>query len=300
MEYRRRPSLIGPLILITIGILFLLANLGMLPLTFWEIAARFWPLILVLVGLEIILGRRSTIGALVVVVLWLALIGGVVWLSFAGGSILPTTAAVTDQIAQPLGDIKSASVDLNIGFATTNMTALATDATDLMKGTFAHNEGVRIVKTYNASGSEGRLGLRGEGADFAVFDSRNSHWDIGLNPTVPIALSVNGGVGRVNLDLAALNVTALNLDAGVGTIVAKTPKSGATTMRINGGVGSATLIISDGVAARIRVNGGLVGVRVNESRFPKLGDAYQSADYATAANKIDITVDGGVGSIDIR
>ncbi len=300
MEYRNRPSLIGPLILITIGILFLLANLGMLPLTFWEIAARFWPLILVLVGLEIIFGRRSMLGALVVVVLWLALIGGVFWLATTGSGVLPTSAAATEQIAQPLGDIKSGSVDLNIGFATTNVTALAVDATDLMKGTFAHNEGVRIVKTYNTAGSEGRLGLRGEGADFVMFDSRNSRWDIGLNPTVPIALNVNGGVGRVNLDLAALNVTALNVDGGVGTIVATTPKSGTTTMRIKGGVGSATITIPDGVAARIRVNGGLGGVRVNESRFPKFGDAYQSADYVTAANKIDIAVDGGVGSIDIR
>lgn len=300
MEYHRRPSLMGPLILITIGVLFLLANLGMLPLTFWEIAYRFWPLILILVGLEIIFGRRSMIGALIVVVLWLALIGGVVWLSFAGGGILPTTAAVTEPIAQPLGDIKSASVDLNIGFATTNVTALGADATDLMKGSFAHGESVRIVKTYNTAGSEGRLELRGEGADFMVFDSRNSRWDIGLNPNVPIALSVNGGVGSVNLDLSALNVTALNVAAGVGTVVATTPKSGAATMRVNGGVGSATITIPDGVAARIRVSGGLGGVRVNESRFPKFGDTYQSADYATASNKIDIAIDGGVGSIDIR
>jgi hypothetical protein len=300
MEYRRRTSLIGPLILITIGVLFLLANLGILPLAFWEIAARFWPLILILVGLEIIIGRRSMVGALIVVVLWLALIGGVVWLGFAGSGVLPPSAVTTEQLAQPLGDIKSASVALNVGIATTNVTALGSDATDLMKGTFAHSEAIRIIKTYNIVGSEGRLGLTSEGADFAMFDFRNSRWDIRLNPTVPIALSVNGGVGRVNLDLSGLNITALNVDTGVGSISATTPRSGVTTMRVNGGVGSTSITIPNGVGARIRVNGGLGGIRLSESRFPRFGDGYQSGDYASAANKIDINVDGGIGNIGIQ
>jgi len=282
------------------GVLFLLANLGMLPLTFWEIAARFWPLILILIGLEIVFGRRSLIGALLVVVLWLALMGGVLWLAFAGGSVLPAGATVTDQLSQPLGDIKSASIDLNSGIATTNVTTLGSDTTDLMKGTFAHTAGVRIVQTYSSVAGEGRLGLRSEGADFAMLDLRTSRWDIGLNPTVPLTLNVNGGLGSMNLDLSGLNVAVLNVDAGVGTLAVTTPKSGVTTMRVNGGVGSAAITIPNGVAARIRVNSGLGGVRVNESRFSRSGDGYQSSDYASATNKIDIAVDGGLGSIDIR
>ncbi len=299
MEYRRRPSLIGPLILITIGVLFLLANLGMLPFTFWEIAYRFWPLILILIGLEIIFGRRSMIGALIVVVLWLALIGGVLWLAYAGGGVLPTSAAVTDQLSQPLGDVKSATVDLNIGAAQTFVSTLGSDSTDLMKGTFRHAEGTQVVKTYVA-GSEGRLALKEEGVNFFLGGASQSRWDVALSSQVPLALRVNGGVGRAMLDLAALNVTALNVDAGVGNIDVTAPKSGNTTMRVNGGVGTLTITIPDGIAARIRVDGGIGSTRVNESRFPKFGGAYQSADYASATNKIDITIDGGVGSINIR
>lgn len=300
MEYRRRPSLVGPLILITLGVLFLLANLGMLPLTFWEIAARFWPLVLILVGLELVIGLRSTIGALVIVVLWLALVAGVVWLTFAGGGVLPTAAMTTETLSQPLGDIKSATVKLDIGVATTNVTALGPDAVDLMKGTFAHSSGIRIVKSYNETLGEGQLGLRGEGAGFSPFDFGNSQWDIGLNPSPPLALNVNGGVGRVYLDLSGLNVTAINLDAGVGTIVATTPQIGVTTLTVNGGVGNVMITVPNGVSARIRVNSGLGAVRVSEARFPKSGSGYQSSDFAASPNRIDITVDGGIGSIDVR
>lgn len=298
---RRRPSVVGPLILITIGVLFLLANLGALPFSFWEIAARFWPLLLILIGLEIIIGRQSTLGAIVILVLWLALVAGVIWLAVAqGGGLLPTSAAETSQVSHPLGDIKSASVDLNIGIATTNVTVLNSDTAKLMEGTFRHAQGSQIVKTYHVMGNEGRLALREQGTPWVFFGGGSSRWELGLNPQIPIALHVNGGVGRVNLDLSALNITSLTIDAGVGSMDIITPKAAVTTMRVNGGVGSATITIPPGVAARIRVSSGLGGIRVDDSRFPKFGDVHQSVDYASATNRIDIEVDGGVGRINIR
>jgi hypothetical protein len=299
MEHRR-PGLIGPLILITVGVLFLLANLGMLPLSFWQIAARFWPLILILIGLEIIFGRRSTLGALLVVALWIAVIAGIIWMAYSGGGLLGPSATASEQLTQPLGEIKSAIVDLNVGVSTAFITPLASDATDLMQGTFRHTEGTRIIKTYNVVGDEGRLALREEGINPVPFVGADSRWDIALSPRVPVALRINAGVGNVNLDLAALNVPSLSINAGVSALRVTTPRTGATSLNLDGGVGSASITIPDGVAARIRIRGGLGAVRVNESRFPKIGEIYQSADYASASNKIDIDIDGGVGSVNIQ
>ena len=300
MEHRR-PSIIGPLLLITAGVLFLLANMGMLPFTFWELAARFWPIVLILIGLEIIFGRRSMLGALVILVLWLGLVGGVIWIAYAqGGGILPTTAAATEELSQPLADIKSATVDLNVGFSNTTLTALGSDSGDLIKGTFSHGQGIRIVKSYNVAGGDGRLSLKEEGTSFILGGATVSRWDLGLNPGIPINLRVDGGVGRTSLDLGTLKITSLQIDTGVGNVNVTTPGSGTVTMRLNGGVGSAIVNIPQGVAARLRVNTGLGGIRVDESRFPKFGDVYQSADFASATNKVDGEIDGGVGSITIR
>ena len=300
MEHRR-PSLIGPLILITIGILFLLANLGYLPLSFWELAYRYWPLILILIGLEIIIARHSIIGGLVILVLWFALIAGVLWLSVAQGGSFMSAAAITDQINQPLGEIKSATIDLNIGVATASVTALGTDTADLMKGTFRHSDTLQAVKTYDVVGGDGRLALRATGTSpWLPFGVGEARWDLALNPTIPIALRIDGGVGRADLDLSALSITSVNVDAGVGTIQINAPPSGITTMRLNGGVGNLRVTIPQGVAARVRVDKGIGSIRVDEARFPKAGNVYQSADFATAPNRIDIQVDGGVGNIEIR
>ncbi len=298
---RRRPSLIGPLILITIGILFLMANTGMLPFSFWEIGARFWPLILVLVGIDLIIGRHSLVGSMIVVVLYIVLVGGVLWLAMSGGGgLLPTAITVSQQSNQPLGDLKSATIELNIGTARTNVHALNSDTGDLLQGKFQHAQGTQVVRTYDVVGSEGRLSLREEGVNFIFGGTAISTWDIGLYPQIPLALRMNGGIGSATLDLTDLQVTSLAIDSGVGSINATLPKSGVISVRLNGGVGSATLTIPQGMSARVRVSAGLGGINVDQARFPKFGDVYQSSDYASATNKVDIDIDGGLGSIHIR
>ncbi len=304
---RRRPSLVGPLILITAGLLFLLANLGMLPYSFWEIGARFWPLILILVGVDLIIGRHSIVGSLIVVVLWIVLLGGIFFLSMnpaigllPTATLLPAATGVSDTLSQPLDDLKSATVVLNIGTARTNVHALNSDTSNLLQGTFQHAQGTRVVKTYDAVGSAGRLALSEEGVNFFLGGTSTSTWDVGLYPQVPLALQINGGVGRATLDLTDLQVTSLSVDSGVGTVDVTTPKSGIATVSLNGGVGSATVKIPQGVSARIRVSAGLGGINVDTARFPKFGDLYQSADYASASSKVDIQVDGGLGSIRIQ
>jgi hypothetical protein len=38
---------------------------------------------------------------------------------------------------------------------------------------------------------------------------------------------------------------------------------------------------------------------VDVARFPRVGDVYQSIDYGTATNSVDIDASGGVGSLRI-
>jgi hypothetical protein len=39
---------------------------------------------------------------------------------------------------------------------------------------------------------------------------------------------------------------------------------------------------------------------VDPSRFPKQGLVHQSADYETAANKVDLKIQMGVGSVEVH
>ena len=54
MAHRRRPSLLGALLWTALGLLFLLRNFGIGP-DVWSVAARYWPVLLILLGLGKIL-----------------------------------------------------------------------------------------------------------------------------------------------------------------------------------------------------------------------------------------------------
>jgi len=55
-----------------------------------------------------------------------------------------------------------------------------------------------------------------------------------------------------------------------------------------------------GVAARIRTRMALGRTNVDESRFPRTADGYASPDYEVNPNRVEIDVQGGVGSVAIR
>jgi len=60
------------------GVLLLLSNLGYLPSQSWDALWRLWPLLLVALGVDQLIGRHSMIGAIFSALFVLMLIGGVV------------------------------------------------------------------------------------------------------------------------------------------------------------------------------------------------------------------------------
>jgi len=57
--------------------------------------------------------------------------------------------------------------------------------------------------------------------------------------------------------------------------------------------------VPQGTAARIQVEGGLGGVVVNGT-FQKSDNTYTSLGYATAENRADVRINGGVGQLTIQ
>ena len=79
---RRAPGLFWPVILIGLGVILLLSNLGRLPADPWPLLSRLWPVILIVIGLDILLGRRSVWGGVFSAALALLVIGSVIALLY--------------------------------------------------------------------------------------------------------------------------------------------------------------------------------------------------------------------------
>jgi hypothetical protein len=57
--------------------------------------------------------------------------------------------------------------------------------------------------------------------------------------------------------------------------------------------------VPPGVAARIRGSMGVGTLSVDQSRFPRRDGGYESADFETAVNRVELDVEGGVGSVEV-
>lgn len=125
-------------------------------------------------------------------------------------------------------------------------------------------------------------------------------WNVKLNPSVPTALHLETGACESALRLTDMRLRELSIRTGASSTTVDLPaRAGRTRVIVESGAASVRLRVPDDVAARVRIHAGLSGVHVDTGRFPSTGDGYQSPDFATAENAVDLDVESGVGSIEV-
>jgi hypothetical protein len=299
-RYRRHGGFVWPLILITAGVIFLLNNLGMLSWSVWDVLWRFWPIVLIAIGLDILFGRRSLLGSLLALVLIVALIGGAVWYAVTQSSIIAGQAITTDQVVQELSGATSADVQISFGAGSLHIGALKESA-NLIEGTIGTGPGETVRRDFAVNGNVAHFQLKSEGVPIMPFGPRryDQSWNLDLSPSVPMVLHVSSGVGESVLDLSALQLTNLEVSSGVGQMQLQLPAHGRVQAKVSGGIGQVVVIIPAGMAARIHASTGLGGVSIS-SRFQRNGRDYVSANYATADDRVDLDISGGIGQVVVR
>jgi hypothetical protein len=127
------------------------------------------------------------------------------------------------------------------------------------------------------------------------------NWSFGLSRDILLSLDCETGASESRLDLRDLRLTELRLKTGASSTSIDLPaNAGYTRLFVESGAASINITVPEGVAARIQTKGGLSSIQVDTQRFPQMGSVYQSVDYETAANKVDMDIQMGVGSVSIR
>lgn len=125
-------------------------------------------------------------------------------------------------------------------------------------------------------------------------------WDFTLATGLPLSLNLETGASESRLNLTELQVRELRIKTGASSTTVDLPASAHfTRVAVESGAAAVRLRIPDGLAAFVVVRSALAGVHVDRTRFPQTGGGYRSPDYDRAANKVEILVETGVGSIDI-
>jgi hypothetical protein len=305
---RRRGGVVWPLILIFLGGVFLLQNTGYLPPNFWVNLWRLWPVVLVLIGVELLLAHRVP-WLILVGLAAVVLIGGAVGINM-GMPGSTTDSSITTTTPTNLEGATQATVTVRFGAGTLNLGPILQPQPDqLAVMTYQGPQPLAPQARYTVSNlGVGQLEYQStaHGApNFVPFaDGRGdaAQMDLTLAPNVPItSLTVQTGATDARLDLSSLRVSALDMSIGAATTWLRFPQAaGTTTAHISGGASTLNIEIPQGVAAQIQLRGGLSTVNVDQSRFPQVSDnLYRSPDYETAANKVDLSIETGVTTIQI-
>ncbi len=255
----------------------------------------FWGSILIILAVLLLLQQMGVITGDVFGYFWpLAIIAFGIWLII--GFFARNQPVESEKASIPLEGASTAYIKLAHGAG--KLTVHSGAGTDeILNGMFSN--GVNYKSRLEGSRLEVKLHTAQH--TWAWWPGEGLDWDIHLNRDVPLSLKIDSGASASTIDLSDLKVTDLDIDTGASSTELTLPaNAGNTHVDIDTGASSFKVGIPTGVAARIRVKSGIASVNVN-SRFPRLdGGLYQSPDYSTATNRVDMTIDTGVGSVEIN
>lgn len=285
-------GIIVPLLLIAIGVVLLLANLGYVPPISIRAIIQLWPLVLVLIGIEILLARRQPLAALALQLLTIVL--GVALVSAQPAGLFAPAGAVTSAESVPREGATSLDLTLNGGAGDFTV---AGDAASLVDVTATG--GAILVRTERRDG-RAEIGIDPEHEHFP-FGGTGTDIDVRVAGDVPLTLHVEAGAGDLRIDLRGLRVREAEVEAGAGDIVVVLPEpQGDVPVRVNVGAAEVVIEVPAGVEARVTVSGGAVSLDSDNARLPASGGVAQTAGYASATDRVTVTVDAGAASIRIR
>jgi hypothetical protein len=222
------------------------------------------------------------------------------------GCVLALTLAGCEDMGDITTDAKTVeaegaeSVEVNLKMGAGEL-RVSGGAEALMEADFTYRSRRQPPEVeYYVSEGRGVLTVRHRRSSGPFLGSSKNEWDVRLNSRIPVKLEVDLGAGESRLDLSELDLRALTVDMGVGEM--KLDLRGRyqqnLDVSIDGGIGSGTIYFPSEAGVRVRVDGGLGSV--DASGFHKSGHFYTNDAYGKAPIAIDVNIDAGIGSIDLR
>lgn len=143
--------------------------------------------------------------------------------------------------------------------------------------------------------------VQNEGINFGFDNFRNirNNWDVEITDQVPVNLNVDLGATEALLDLRGVQLHSLKIDSGVGdsTLDLSGETKSGYKAKIDVGVGDFTIFVPENYGVKVTATKGIGQVNVpnltSKGNGIYVNDTYNGKDY------IDLTIDMGVGNVDV-
>lgn len=276
----RQISVAFPLVLISLGVAFLLVNLGFLHGLTWARVFQLWPLLIILAGVDLLLRPRSYLAAAVVDI---AIIVAAFAYLLSGATVGPANLSYTANI--PRAGVTDLGLTVNYGAGAftlsgggTDLVAVSSSSQDISSTVDQRNTGATVVVSSDTNTVFG-------------IDGRDRRWNVRLPSDVRTNMTLNLGAGDFDVDLSNVKLTRGTVNSGASDLTVTLPKpSGDVPLKISSGASSVTIVVPAGVAYSVNTTGVLHSV----------AGPQQSSDYGTATDRVTVEVSIAAGSVQIR
>jgi hypothetical protein len=295
--YWRGEGYTGSTVVTGLGVLFLLGNLGYLTLGTWDLILRLWPLIIMAVGLDLLIGKKRPWSAIAGIVVGLAITAGIFWLVVTSSF---TTSYNAEDVSLNRSGANAARGTISLPVGLLEVQAGAEGDT-LLNGSLRVNNNEYVEKSVSVTGGTANFNLEGRGyAGFIPFSSRGGQeeWLVRLNAQSAYDLDIKVAVGESRLDLTGLKFTYLSVETAVGKMVLTLPESGSFSGKIQAAIGLTEIWLPKGAPVRIRFERALTST-TQPSDFTISGSMVSSPAF-TEGSGMDLTVSAAIGAINVR
>jgi hypothetical protein len=278
--------------LIAAGVILLLSNLGIVPDIAWTQLIRFWPVLLIALGIDVLVGRPS-LGSVLA-----ALIGTCALIALALAAIYlfgPETWVTRSQsLGHPLGSAVTADVALSCSGCSIDISGEASPE-QLIEGTVTVRADEQLLQVTHRSGDSIHFELTGKPSLPISRISRTKRpWTVRLHSGIPIELAVTTG-GPIAIDLRGLRIESVDVSAGREPCEIILPTEGQTTVDVS----ADDLIVRVPDGAGVRIVGTPEGGFDMPEDYVRAEGEVRSPGYETAATIADVHLRPGVEDVEI-
>jgi Toastrack DUF4097/LiaF transmembrane domain len=263
-------SLFWGVVVIGLGVIWLLSGLDVLTAHHLAMLTYVWPILLIGIGVDLLIGRRSpTVGGLVGVVT----VGLMIVFMLLGPAFGWTgnTELKTDTFGTPVDAANSAQVSIDTGGYSATIHALQSSSGPERPLVDAHVTYRGVVEFQSSGDAQKTVSIEPKGQRWwwQFLDLEGAEpWDIGLDPEIPMDLSVKSSSGSADVDLSGVVLTGLDIGMSSGDLQLALPalpdKRYETELHMSSGDMEVTAAAGAGMNMGVDMSSGDVRVVLGE------------------------------------
>ncbi len=297
---------------IFIGVVWMMSKLGYLNFSIIGAVVDLWPLIFIVIGVNMIFRRVPYIG----LITWVGFLSAIVgygiyfapqenWIDFGSHNIITNTAEESRNKATDSNVVPTSGFIPLEGNETMKEGKLTLDlsAGNLIMGSTESNLLDYVIPfklvtvQSNINGNQGQFEFQ-EKSGIKGLKNQDRNYDFYLNPKVLWDLEVNAGALDSNMNFSKVPVRKLSINGGAGEFQLELGDlQEKSELSINMAAGEVNLTVPKNVGVRIKSNGLIGDHNFSEEGLSKINDYYQTSDYDTNSKVINVELNSAVTDV---